>query len=209
MILVSNPFGQDPMDFNENTAADRVGRRIREIRESQNITQAELGEMVGLNGDRVQKYENGVRKPKADLLKKFANALGVSTLALTDPVVANFFGAMYALFEMEKNYDLKIKRDGAKLSLVFGNGFMGDMNAYLDEWEKECHQVEVELNAATSEEERASILQAYRMWKWNFPKGISDRTEKDLKALRKAKLEEQMKQLEKELSDLNNEDNEE
>ena len=43
---------------------------------------------------------------------------------------------MYALFEMEKNYDLKIKRDGAKLSLVFGNGFMGDMNAYLDEWEK-------------------------------------------------------------------------
>ena len=36
--------------------------------------------MVGLNGDRVQKYENGVRKPKADLLKKFANALGVSTL---------------------------------------------------------------------------------------------------------------------------------
>ena len=32
MILVNNPFGQDPMDFNENTAADRVGYRIREIR---------------------------------------------------------------------------------------------------------------------------------------------------------------------------------
>ena len=54
MILVNNPFGQDPMDFNENTAADRVGYRIREIRESQNMTQAELGEKVGLNGDRVQ-----------------------------------------------------------------------------------------------------------------------------------------------------------
>jgi transcriptional regulator with XRE-family HTH domain len=202
MIVVNNPFGQDPMDFNDNTAADRVGRRIREIREAQKMTQAELGEKIGLNGDRVQKYENGVRKPKAELLKQFAHALGVSTLALTDPIVANYFGAMYALFEMEKNYDLKVKRDGAKLSLAFGNGFMGEMNGYIDEWEKECRQVEIELEAATSEEERASILHAYEMWKWNFPRDIADRTEKDLKALRRAKIEEQMKQLQKELSDL-------
>lgn len=208
MILVNNPFGQDPMDFNENTAADRVGRRIREIRESKGMTQAELGEKVGLNGDRVQKYENGARKPKTELLKQFARALGVSTLALTDPIVSNFYGAMYALFEMEKNYDLKVKRDGAKLSLVFGNGFMGDMNSYIDEWEKECRQVEVELKAATSEEERTEVLHSYDMWKWNFPKDIADRTEKDLKELRKAKIEEQMKQLQKELSELNDEDGE-
>lgn len=43
------------------------------------------------------------------------------------------------------------------------------------------------------------------MWKWNFPKDITNRTEKDLKELRKAKIEEQMKQLQKELSDLNKE----
>ncbi len=29
MIMVNNPFGQDPMDFNEETAADRIGARIR------------------------------------------------------------------------------------------------------------------------------------------------------------------------------------
>ncbi len=208
MIMINNPFGQDPMDFNESTAADRVGHRIREIREAQGMTQAELGELVGLNGDRVQKYENGVRKPKAELLKRFASALGVSTLALTDPIVANYFGAMYAFFEMEKSYDMKVKRDGAKLSLEFGNGFMGEMNSYLDEWEKECRQVEIELAAATSEEERAEVLHAYKMWKWNFPKDIADRTARDLKELRKAKIEEQMKQLQKELSDLNDEDGE-
>ena len=208
MIVVNNSFGQDPMDFNENTSADRVGLRIREIREAQGMTQAELGEKIGLNGDRVQKYENGVRKPKADLLKKFASALGVSTLALTDPVVANYIGAMYALFEMEKNYDIQVKRDGAKLSLVFGNGFMGEINSYLDEWEKECRQIEIELEAASSEEERASIIHSYKMWKWNFPKALTDRTEKNLKELKKAKLEEQMKQLQKELSDLNDEDGE-
>ena len=153
MIVVNNPFGQDPMDLNENSSADRVGHRIREIREAQGMTQSELGEKIGLNGDRVQKYENGVRKPKADLLKKFASALGVSTLALTDPVVANYIGAMYALFEMEKNYDLKVKRDDGKLSLVFGNGFMGEINGYIDEWEKECRQIELEL------EERPDALE--------------------------------------------------
>lgn len=208
MIVVNNPFGQDPMDFNENTSADRVGLRIREIREAQGMTQAELGEKIGLNGDRVQKYENGVRKPKADLLKKFASALGVSTLALTDPVVANYIGAMYALFEMEKNYDIKVRRDGAKLSLTFGNGFMGEINSYLDEWEKECRQIEIELEAASSEEERATILHSYKMWKWNFPNALAHRTNKNLKELKKAKLEEQMKQLQKELSDLNDEDGE-
>ena len=208
MIVVNNPFGEDPMDFDDSTAADRVGRRIRTIRESQGMSQSELGEKIGLNSDRVQKYENGARKPKADLLKQIAGALGVSTLALADPVVSNNLGVMYALFEMEKNFDLKIKREGAKLSLIFGNGFMGVINGYLDEWEKECRQVELELEASSSEEERAEILHSYDMWKWNFPKDIADRTERDLKELRKARIEEQMKQLQMELSELNNEDGE-
>ena len=208
MIMVNNPFGQDPMDFNEETAADRIGARIRNIRSAKGMSQGELGEKIGLNADRVQKYENGARKPKPDMIKRIASALDVSTLALTDPVVSNYLGAMYALFEMEKRYDLKVKRDGAVLSLVFGNGFMGDMNSYIDEWEKECRQVDIELETATSEEERAKILHAYEMWKWNFPKDIADRTERELKQLRKARLEEQMKQLQKELSDLNDEDGE-
>ena len=68
--------------------------------------------------------------------------------------------------------------------------------------------MELELEAATYEEERSASLHAYEMWKWNFPKDIADRTERDLKELRKAKIEEQMKQLQKELSDLNDEDGE-
>lgn len=204
-MISRNYFAMDPMDFNENTSADRVGRRIRQIRESQGMTQVELGKKVGLTGDRVQKYENGFRKPKADLLKKIAEALGVSTLALTDPVVANYKGAMFAFFEMEKAYNLNIKRDGVKLSLVFENGYSGTMNDYLDEWEKERHQVEIELESASSEEERASILHAYEMWKWNFPQGVVAKTEEELKEMRKAKIEEQMKQLQKELADLNDE----
>ena len=204
-MISRNYFAMDPMDFNESTAADRVGRRIRRVRESQGMTQTELGKKIGLSADRVQKYENGFRKPKADLLKKIAEALGVSTLAFTDPVVANYKGAMFAFFEMEKAYNLNIKRDGVKLSLVFENGYSGTMNDYLDEWEKERHQVEIELESASSDEERASILHAYEMWKWNFPQGVVAKTEEELKEMRKAKIEEQMKQLQKELEDLNDE----
>ena len=104
-MISRNYFAMDPMDFNESTAADRVGRRIRRVRESQGMTQTELGKKIGLSADRVQKYENGFRKPKADLLKKIAEALGVSTLAFTDPVVANYKGAMFAFFEMKCLYE--------------------------------------------------------------------------------------------------------
>ena len=31
-LMVHNPFGQDAADFNEETSADRIGRRIRAIR---------------------------------------------------------------------------------------------------------------------------------------------------------------------------------
>ena len=143
MVMVDNPLGLDPMDFNDSTAADRVGRRIKEIRDSIGMTQAELGEKIGLNGDRIQKYENGARRPKSELLKSIASALGVETLALTDPVVSNCLGAMYAFFEMEGLYDLKVRRVDGKITLMFGNGFMGSMNIYLDEWEKECRQMAV------------------------------------------------------------------
>ena len=44
-------------------------RTMVQIRESQGLSQAELGEKVGLSADRIQKYENGARKPKNDMLK--------------------------------------------------------------------------------------------------------------------------------------------
>ena len=206
MVMVDNPLGLDPMDFNDSTAADRVGRRIKEIRDSIGMTQAELGEKIGLNGDRIQKYENGARRPKSELLKSIASALGVETLALTDPVVSNCLGAMYAFFEMEGLYDLKVRRVDGKITLMFGNGFMGSMNSYLDEWEKECRQGNVELEDASTEEERSSILHQYDMWKWTFPRAITDKTEKDLRELRRAKIEEQIRQLQKELSNLRDDD---
>ena len=69
MNNTNNSFGEN-LILNEQTAAARVGNRIRKIRMEKGLSQTELGEKVGLNADRIQKYENGARKPKADLLKK-------------------------------------------------------------------------------------------------------------------------------------------
>ena len=54
MSMNNNPIDQDPIDFIEETAASRIGARIREIRLVRGLTQLELGEKVGLPADRVR-----------------------------------------------------------------------------------------------------------------------------------------------------------
>lgn len=201
MIMVHNPFGQDAADFNEETSADRIGRRIRAIRIEKGMSQAELGTAMNLTSDRIQKYENGARKPKFDMLKQFAYVLGVETIALMDPVVSNYIGAMYAFFEMEELYELEVKKDGAKYSLQFGNGFTGIMNGYLKEWYEEREIVRIRMENA-DEEEKIAILKEYHEWEKNFPKSLCDRTEK---ALQKAKLKNTIAELQEKLDKMDDE----
>ena len=199
-IWVNVPNGTDPMDFNEDTSADRIGRRIKDIRIARGLSQAELGVLVGLNANRVQQYENGARKPKSDLLKKFADALGVSTLALTDPVVSNYIGAMYAFFEMEDNYDLHIVQEDGRIMLMFGDGRIhNSMNGYLNEWAEERSLVNKEIELAASDSEKQLLEADYRFWKWSYPKCLADQTTKDIK---KAQIQEKIEQLQQVLSEL-------
>ena len=65
MSMQNSHINQDPIDYIEETSADRIGARIREIRLARGLTQAELGDKVGLSADRVRQYETGYRKPKA------------------------------------------------------------------------------------------------------------------------------------------------
>lgn len=200
-LMVHNPFGQDAADFNEETSADRIGRRIRSIRIEKGLSQAELGQAMGLTADRIQKYENGARKPKFDMLKQFAYVLGVETIALMDPVVSNYIGAMFAFFEMEELYELEVKKDGAKYSLQFGNGFTGTMNDYLKEWYEERETIRTRMENAT-EEEKAAILKEYHEWERTFPKALCDRTEK---SLQKARLKNTIAELQEKLDAMDDE----
>ena len=180
--------------FDSNSTAKRMGRRIRNIRTARKLSQAELGELIGLSADRVQKYENGIRKPKTDMLVNIANALGVSTNAITDPDTTTYVGAMYAMFEMEQLFDMKIYKpeDNSKPRLCFSVDFKEHMYELMEEWCKVYMQTQSQLEAATSSEEQEEIMMSYRMWQWTFPKALVDETDK---AHRKAQLQRQIEKL--------------
>ena len=62
-----------------------VGQRIRARRMAKGMSQTELGEMLGVTFQQVQKYEKGVNRVGAGRLVRIAEALGVP--------VSFFFGA--------------------------------------------------------------------------------------------------------------------
>ncbi len=126
----------------------------------------------------------------------------IEILALTDPVVSSYLGAMYAFFEMEKHHDLKLKHEDGKLSLSFGDGISGTLNDYLREWDREQRVTEMRLQDADSEEERKKVLHEYDMWEWTFPRALSGYSEQDYKAMKKAKLEEQKREIEAQIAAL-------
>ena len=193
MFGVDNPLAQDPIDFYDETVASRMGNRIRIIRVEKGMSQAELGNLVGLTADRIQKYENGARKPKKDLLKNIAAALGVSTLALVDPNTTSRIGAMYALFELENRFNMKIEKtpEDKPPGMSLTVDFRDSMYEYMKEWYDVYSAMRTEMESASSEAEKTEILKAYHNWEWTFPKGLVDKTSKEMQKRRlKSKIEE-------------------
>ncbi|MEI3380839.1 MAG: helix-turn-helix transcriptional regulator [Dorea sp.] len=192
MIIRKNLFGQDPAEYDAETAADRIGNRIRKIRIDRGLSQTELGERIGLSADRVQKYENGARKPKMEMLIKIADALGVSSLALSDPNTTSYLGAMYALFEIESTYGLKIeeKNNAVSLTVEYDN----ELYDYMHEWAKLDDLVKHQIKYVDHEGDEKKISQEYQNWKWNFPRGMYD---KEFVELRKEEIKEYMEKLQK------------
>ncbi len=62
----------------------RLGKRIRSLREKTNISQEELGHTAGLHRTYIGAIERGERNPSVLSLKKVADALRVSIRDLFD-----------------------------------------------------------------------------------------------------------------------------
>ncbi|MCR5099002.1 MAG: hypothetical protein K6B14_08650 [Lachnospiraceae bacterium] len=88
------------------------------------------------------------------------------------------------------------------MSLSFGDGISGTLNDYLREWDREQRVTEMRLQDADSEEERKKVLHEYDMWEWTFPRALSGYSEQDYKAMKKAKLEEQKREIEAQIAAL-------
>ena len=59
-----------------------TGTTIRTLREARKLTQAELGESIGVSSKTVSKWETGKGMPDISLLQPLAQALGISLIEL-------------------------------------------------------------------------------------------------------------------------------
>ena len=61
-----------------------TGAAVRQLRESRGMTQAELGEKIGVSSKTVSKWETGKGLPDISLLQPLAQALGISLIELVN-----------------------------------------------------------------------------------------------------------------------------
>ena len=98
-----------------------VGQRIFAFRKSLGLSQSELGELVGVSYQQVQKYEKGKDRCSVSLLMRFSGALDVS---LRDLLPASSLEGRPLLAEPDRaTLELiraftAIKDEGAKRSIL-------------------------------------------------------------------------------------------
>lgn len=59
-----------------------TGNTIRQLREARNLTQAELGDRIGVSSKTISKWETAKGLPDISLLQPLAEALGISVIEL-------------------------------------------------------------------------------------------------------------------------------
>lgn len=56
-----------------------LGNRIKEERKKKNLSQRELGELIGVNDTQISNYEKGISIPPSDRLGMMADIFGCTT----------------------------------------------------------------------------------------------------------------------------------
>ena len=80
-----------------------LGQRIKELRKRNNLTQAGLAELIGMETTNLCKLENGGQIPKEENIEKIAKALKVNIKDLFD------FGHMKSISTLQDELILLIK----------------------------------------------------------------------------------------------------
>jgi len=71
-----------PVAIKDNTEARKwvrnmvSGKRLRELRESKDLTQTELSKRSGVNQDSISRYESSQRQPTVDHMYRMSKVLG-------------------------------------------------------------------------------------------------------------------------------------
>ncbi len=85
-----------------------LGQRIKELRKRNNLTQAGLAEIIGMETTNLCKLENGGQIPKEENIEKIAKALKVNIKELFD------FGHMKSISTLQDELILIIKNSTRK-----------------------------------------------------------------------------------------------
>ena len=60
-------------------AKEGFQKRLKELRLEKNLSQTELGDMIGVHYTHIGRYERGLSIPKSATMRRLAEALGVTT----------------------------------------------------------------------------------------------------------------------------------
>lgn len=85
---------------------ETTGEKIRHYRKMRNMTQAQLGEKVGLGDGAIRHYESGIRTPTEEQLEDIAEALDISVSALRSYHVDTASDLLSILVQFEDEYGL-------------------------------------------------------------------------------------------------------
>ena len=85
---------------------ETTGEKIRRYRKMRNMTQAQLGEKVGLGDGAIRHYESGIRTPTEEQLEDIAEALDISISALRSYHVDTASDLLSILVQFEDEYGL-------------------------------------------------------------------------------------------------------
>lgn len=136
-----------------------VGENIRRIRQERNLTQKQLGELVGASEAYIRAYESGRRNPKPKSLESLAKALSVNVEVLNN---SDFDGikAMHRLFQVFRQYDGHLfecqDKDGNDMIAV-SFGTLALMRSWCERYRKYMEEVE-KCNSIKDVKKRAQAL---------------------------------------------------
>lgn len=157
-----------------------LGDKIRKYRTLKGLTQAQLGSMVKLTGDRIRQYENDVRKPKDGKLMEIAEALNINPTALFEPDFRNPNSVMHTLFELEDIYGLRFEKSGENYQLVFSQSDDCQNSNWLMDgiaaWTAKRKELQPDIN--DSAEAITDKKEKYALWKARYPYDLGEDIQK-------------------------------
>lgn len=158
-----------------------LGDKIRKYRTLKGLTQAQLGSMVKLTGDRIRQYENDVRKPKDGKLMEIAEVLEINPTTLFDPDYNNPISVMHTFFELEDIYGMRFEKVGDAYQLVFSKGDDYQNSNWLIEgitaWTNKRNELQPDIN--DSAESITEKKEQYALWKARYPYNFGEDIQKN------------------------------